>query len=55
MLLPSTVTSAGTPGFFSVGWKDKKEHVEKQQRENYAPSSKIRGWLIRFSPKLSIK
>lgn len=55
LLPPSAITSAGTPGFFSVGWKDKKEHVEKQQTENYVRSSKISGWLIRFSPKLSIK
>lgn len=27
--LLSAITSARTPGFFSVRWKDKKEHVEK--------------------------
>lgn len=29
LLLLSAITSARTPGFFSVRWKDKKEHVEK--------------------------
>lgn len=54
LLLPSAVASASTPGFFSVGWKDKKEHVEKQQAENYVRSSKISGWLIRVFPLSSV-
>lgn len=49
-LPPAAITAAGTLGWFSVGWKDKKEHVEKQQRESYVPNSEISGWLMRFSP-----